>query len=282
MAMVTAHLLNPDGTKSAVSVEVESQDGIYFKKTEYNTPVYVGDNVVWVKNYFETVASKVIETTGATGRVFVTPAQKSDLNSLISAFVRQGQSQLWLEGADTVSLKYHNAAQGVDYTVATREWTTDYITGNSTGQLNLDNRLQALEAIFDGIDDADEIINKWHELEAFLSGITETETLTGIITDAITSLKNGNNTWSGDNVWYGSNLFRNVDGQGHILFESKVASSQFSTLELRYGGGTAGEIATVTIPHDNGTVALTKYVPSIQLGPSFSGTPKAGDVWIRY
>lgn len=276
MAMVDAYLLNPDGSKSSVRVEIESQDGVYFKKTEYNTPVYVGDNVVWVKNYFETVASKVIETTGATGRVFVTPSQKSDLNSLISAFVRQGQSQLWLEGADTVLLKYHNAAQGVDYTVATREWTTDYITGNSTGQLNLDNRLQALEAIFDGISDADTIINKWHELEAFLSGITETETLTGIITDTITSLKNG------DNVWSGENLFRNVDGQGYILFESKVASSQFSTLELRYGGGTAGEIATVTIPHDNGTVALTKYVPSIQLGPSFSGTPKAGDVWIRY
>lgn len=276
MATVTAYLLNPDGTKSAVSVEIESQDGVYFKKTEYNTPVYVGDNVVWVKNYFETVASNVVETAGSTGRVFVTPSQKSDLNSLISAFVRQGQSQLWLEGADTVLLKYHNAAQGVDYTVATREWTTDYITGNSTGQLNLDNRLQALEAIFDGIDDTDEIINKWHELEAFLSGITETETLTGIISDTITSLKNGNN------VWYGSNTFRNDNGSGYIKFESKVASSQFSTLELRYGGGTAGEAATVTIPHDNGTVALTKYVPSIQLGPSFSGTPKAGDVWIRY
>ena len=282
MATVTAYLLNPDGTKSAVSVEVESQDGIYFKKTEYNTPVYVGDNVVWVKNYFETVASKVIETTGATGRVFVTPSQKSALNSLISAFVRQGQSQLWLEGADTVLLKYHHAAQGVDYTVATREWTTDYITGNRDGELNLDNRLQALEAIFDGISDADTIINKWHELEAFLSGITETETLTGVISGAITSLKNGNNTWSGDNVWYGSNTFRNDNGPGYIKFESKVASSQFSTLELRYGGGAAGETATVTIPHDNGTVALTKYVPSIQLGPSFSGTPKAGDVWIRY
>lgn len=275
MATVTAYLLNPDGTKSAVSVEVESQDGIYFKKTEYNTPVYVGDNVVWVKNYFETVASNVVETAGATGRVFVTPAQKSALVSLTSAFVRQGQSQLWLEGADTVLLKYHHAAQGVDYTVATREWTTDYITGNSTGQLNLDNRLQALEAIFDGISDADTIINKWHELEAFLSGITETETLTGIISDAITSLKNGNN------VWYGSNTFRNDNGSGYIKFESKVASSQFSTLELRYGAGIAG-MATVTIPHDNGTVALTKYVPSIQLGASFSGTPKAGDVWIRY
>ena len=276
MATVTAYLLNPDGTKSAVSVEVESQDGIYFKKTEYNTPVYVGDNVVWVKNYFETVASNVVETAGSTGRVFVTPSQKSDLNSLISAFVRQGQSQLWLEGADTVLLKYHNAAQGVDYTVATREWTTDYITGNSTGQLNLDNRLQALEAIFDGIDDTDTIINKWHELEAFLSGITETQTLTGVISDAVTSLKNGNN------VWYGSNTFRNDNGSGYIKFESKVASSQFSTLELRYGSGTAGGTATVTIPHDNGTVALTKYVPSIQLGSSFSGTPKAGDVWIRY
>ena len=113
MAMVTAHLLNPDGTKSTVSVEIESQDGVYFKKTEYNTPVYVGDNVVWVKNYFETVASKVIETTGATGRVFVTPAQKS-AQSALQAHSCVKAVAVMARGADTVSLKYHNGA-GVDY-----------------------------------------------------------------------------------------------------------------------------------------------------------------------
>ena len=279
MATVTAYLLNPDGTKSAVSVEVESQDGVYFKKTEYNTPVYVGDNVVWVKNYFETVASKVIETTGATGRVFVTPAQKETLRRLNENLV---DKLIWNEG-DKMFFYLGGSDDQYETFLATIPWVENYITGSpGLGGLNLDNRLSTLEAIFDGIDDADTIINKWHELEAFLSGITETETLTGVVSGAITSLKNGDNTWSGDNVWYGSNLFRNVDGQGYILFESKVASSQFSALELRYGGGTTGETATVTIPHDNGTVALTKYVPSIQLGASFSGTPKAGDVWIRY
>lgn len=268
MATVTAYLLNPDGTKSAVSVEVESQDGIYFKKTEYNTPVYVGDNVVWVKNYFETVASKVIETTGATGRVFVTPSQKSDLNSLISAFVRQGQSQLWLEGTDTVLLKYHHAAQGVDYTVATREWTTDYITGNSTGQLNLDNRLQVLEAIFDGISDADEIINKWHELEAFLSGITETETLTGVIADALDGLKRNDNTWLGTQTFHITKLSDN--------YGNKV------TIQAVGGSSSGTDTGLIRFPYEEGVVALEHNVPSIQLGPSFSGTPKAGDVWIRY
>lgn len=273
MAMVTAYLLNPDGTKSTVSVEVESQDGVYFKKTEYNTPVYVGDNVVWVKNYFETVASKVIETTGATGRVFVTPAQKETLRKLNENLV---DKLIW-NAEDKMFYYLGGSDDQYETFLATIPWVENYITGSSgLGGLNLDNRLSTLEAIFDGISDADTIINKWHELEAFLSGITETETLTGVVSGAITSLKNGNN------VWYGSNLFRNENGQGYIKFESKVASSQFSTLELRYGGGTPGEIATVTIPHDNGTVALTKYVPSIQLGPSFSGTPKAGDVWIRY
>jgi hypothetical protein len=273
MATVTAYLLNPDGTKSAVSVEVESQDGIYFKKTEYNTPVYVGDNVVWVKNYFETVASKVIETTGATGRVFVTPAQKETLRKLNTNLV---DKLIW-NAADKMFFYLGGSDDQYETFLATIPWVENYITGSSElGGLNLDNRLSTLETIFDGISDADTIINKWHELEAFLSGITETQTLTGVISGAITSLKNGNN------VWYGSNLFRNDNGPGYIKFESKVASSQFSTLELRYGGGTASETATVTIPHDNGTVALTKYVPSIQLGSSFSGTPKAGDVWIRY
>ena len=279
MAMVTAHLLNPDGTKSTVSVEIESQDGVYFKKTEYNTPVYVGDNVVWVKNYFETVASKVIETTGATGRVFVTPAQKETLRKLNENLV---DKLIWNAG-EKMFFYLGGSDDQYETFLATIPWVENYITGSpGLGGLNLNNRLSTLEAIFDGISDADTIINKWHELEAFLNGITETQTLTGVISGAITSLKNGNNTWSGDNVWYGSNTFRNDNGLGYIKFESKVASSQFSTLELRYGGGIAGEMATVTIPHDNGTVALTKYVPSIQLGASFSGTPKAGDVWIRY
>lgn len=273
MATVTAYLLNPDGTKSTVSVEIESQDGVYFKKTEYNTPVYVGDNVVWVKNYFETVASKVIETTGATGRVFVTPSQKETLRRLNENLV---DKLIWNAG-DKMFYYLGGSDDQYETYLATIPWVENYITGSpELGGLNLDNRLSTLEAIFDGIDDTDEIINKWHELEAFLSGITETESLTGVISGAITSLKNG------DNVWYGSNLFRNDNGLGYIKFESKVASSQFSTLELCYGGGTVGETATVTIPHDNGTVALTKYVPSIQLGQSFSGTPKAGDVWIRY
>ena len=279
MAMVTAYLLNPDGTKSTVSVEVESQDGVYFKKTEYNTPVYVGDNVVWVKNYFETVASKVIETTGATGRVFVTPAQKETLRRLNTNLV---DKLIWNAG-DKMFFYLGGSDDQYETFLATIPWVENYITGSpGLGGLNLDNRLSTLEAIFDGISDADTIINKWHELEAFLSGITETETLTGVVSGAITSLKSGENVWYGRNIWSGENLFRNENGQGYILFESKVASSQFSTLELRYGGGTAGETATVTIPHDNGTVALTKYVPSIQLGASFSGTPKAGDVWIRY
>ncbi|HQC90010.1 MAG TPA: hypothetical protein PLO54_06005 [Bacilli bacterium] len=279
MAMVTAYLLNPDGTKSTVSVEIESQDGIYFKKTEYNTPVYVGDNVVWVKNYFETVASKVIETTGPTGRVFVTPAQKETLRRLNENLV---DKLIWHAG-DKMFYYLGGSNDQYETFLATIPWVENYITGSpGLGGLNLDNRLSTLEAIFDGIDDTDEIINKWHELEAFLSGITETKTLTGVISGAITSLKSGENVWYGTNIWSGESLFRNENGQGYIKFESKVASSQFSTLKLRYVGGMVGEIATVTIPHDNGTVALTKYVPSIQLGASFSGTPKAGDVWIRY
>ena len=280
MAMVTAYLLNPDGTKSTVSVEVESQDGVYFKKTEYNTPVYVGDNVVWVKNYFETVASKVIETTGATGRVFVTPAQKETLRKLNENLV---DKLIWNAGNKMFFYLGGSDDQYETY-LATIPWVENYITGSSElGGLNLDNRLSTLEAIFDGISDADTIINKWHELEAFLNGITETQTLTGVISGAITSLKNGNNTWMGVNVWYGSNIFINDNGPGYIKFESKVETGpKYSALKLCYYGGPIDTIATVYIPHDNGTVALTKYVPSIQLGSSFSGTPKAGDVWIRY
>ena len=45
-------VLKPDESKSSIRVEIESWDSVYFKKTEPDTPVYVGDNIVWVKNYF--------------------------------------------------------------------------------------------------------------------------------------------------------------------------------------------------------------------------------------
>jgi len=265
MAMVTAYLLNPDGTKSAVSVEIESQDGVYFKKTEYNTPVYVGDNVVWVKNYFETVASKVIETTGPTGRVFVTPAQKETLRRLNENLV---DKLIWNEG-DKMFFYLGGSDDQYETFLATIPWVENYITGSpGLGGLNLDNRLSTLEAIFDGISDADTIINKWHELEAFLSGITETETLTGVIADALDGLKQNDNTWLGTQTFHITKLSDN--------YGNKV------TIQAVGGSSSGTDTGLIRFPYEEGVVALEHNVPSIQLGPSFSGTPKAGDVWIRY
>ena len=267
----TAYLLNPDGTKSTIAIDIlgDTTNGYYFKN-KYKVPMKLEDDtLIWVESYFKTVASQVIETTD---KVFIAENERTALSSLRSALVRQDEAALWLEGVDTVALKYHNAASGITHTVATENWVTNYITNEN--QLNLVNRLETVEGIFDGVNDADEVINKWHELEDFLNGITENETLTGIISDAITTLKLGNN------LWRGSNTFHNDNGPSYIKFESKIETGQPSTLELSYSGGPAATTATVYIPYDNGTIALTKYVPSIQLGASFSGIPKAGDVWI--
>lgn len=265
MAMVTAYLLNPDGTKSTVSVEIESQDGVYFKKTEYNTPVYVGDNVVWVKNYFETVASKVIETTGATGRVFVTPSQKETLRKLNENLV---DKLIWNAG-EKMFFYLGGSDDQYETFLATIPWVENYITGSSElGGLNLDDRLSTLEAIFDGISDADTIINKWHELEAFLSGITEIESLTGVIADALDGLKLNDNTWLGTQTFHITKLSDN--------YGNKV------TIQAVGGSSSGTDTGLIGFPYAEGIVALEHNVPSIQLGPSFSGTPKAGDVWIRY
>src|SRR5690606_40095232 len=116
--------------------------------------------------------------------------------------------------------------------------------------------------------------NKWHELEAFLSGITETESLTGVIADALDGLKQDDNTWWGTNTWLGTQTF-------HI---TKLSDNYGNKVTIQAVGGSSSGTDTglIGFPYAEGIVALEHNVPSIQLGPSFSGTPKAGDVWIKY
>jgi len=264
----TAYLLNPDGTKSTIAIDIlgDTTNGYYFKN-KYKVPMKLEDDtLIWVESYFKTVASQVIETTD---KVFIAENERTALSSLRSALVRQDEAALWLEGVDTVALKYHNAASGITHTVATENWVTNYITNEN--QLNLVNRLETVEGIFDGVNDADEVINKWHELEDFLNGITESETLSGVITDAITSLKAANNNWEGNNN------FRGSVGAKYIEFHD-VAEPSSMTLEPieEY----PGEDVIINLPWENGTVALEHNVPVIKIGTTAPSTPKAGDVWI--
>jgi len=264
----TAYLLNPDGTKSTIAIDIlgDTTNGYYFKN-KYKVPMKLEDDtLIWVESYFKTVASQVIETTD---KVFIAESQRTALSSLETALVRQGEAGLWLEGADTVALKYYNSASGITHTVATENWVTNYITNEN--QLNLVNRLETVEGIFDGIDDADEVINKWHELEDFLNGITESETLSGVITDAITSLKTANNTW------LGSNKFESV-AASYIKFHDALDTSIMTfkaTGFVEYPG-----VVEIYLPWENGTVALEHNVPVIKIGTTAPSTPKAGDVWI--
>ena len=47
----------------------------------------------------------------------------------------------------------------------------------------LEEKVAALEAYFSSESDADNIINKWNEIVAFLSGIGEASTLSGLLSD---------------------------------------------------------------------------------------------------
>src|SRR5690554_7112641 len=114
----TAYLLNPDGTKSTIAIDIlgDTTNGYYFKN-KYKVPMKLEDDtLIWVESYFKTVASQVIETTD---KVFIAESQRTALAKLKSALVRQDEAALWLEGVDTVVLKYYDSAADVTHTVAT-------------------------------------------------------------------------------------------------------------------------------------------------------------------
>ena len=95
-------------------------------------------------------------------------------------------------GAAAGATAYQKPASGIpatDMTEAVQGLLTAAGTALQAADLTtLEGKVAALEAYFDSQADSDTIINKWNEIVDFLSGITESQTLDGIISGINTSI----------------------------------------------------------------------------------------------
>lgn len=85
-----------------------------------------------------------------------------------------------------------NKADKTDLTEITNRLTTaendidtaeDNIAGHETRLQTLETFKERVRAFLEDADASDETINRWHEIESFLQGITDTQTLTGLLND---------------------------------------------------------------------------------------------------
>lgn len=77
------------------------------------------------------------------------------------------------------------AEKALETTVSGLNTTVNDLSGTvSTNTENIgkvSNRVEAIENYFDGVEDADNALNKWHEITDFLNGIAETDNLTSML-----------------------------------------------------------------------------------------------------
>lgn len=283
VAPITAYLLDKNGNKSSESVSINKVtpdvgDPYYIVDSIDKIPLYVGESKIVANKYAKTTAKQVVETDGANGRVFVTPAQKNTLNTLISNNLHELKVKK-LTGQSIDGVYYHNAGLGVDVYLASKGYVDTEVEAVSSS-------LATFKDIFDGVTDADTVINKWHELEEFLTGITESDTLTGLITSAIANLKNGTNTWTGNNTFRNGQLkVSNTLTEGKIIVESNAQSMAFYHLIFKGSSGQTSETYNITFPNvmtsdKKASVAYTYNVPTITIGKTEPSNWKANDVWI--
>lgn len=85
-----------------------------------------------------------------------------------------------------------NKADKTDLTEITNRLTTaendidtaeDNIAGHETRIQGLEAFKERVRAFLEDADASEETINRWHEIESFLQGITDTQTLTGLLND---------------------------------------------------------------------------------------------------
>lgn len=55
------------------------------------------------------------------------------------------------------------------------------VSANTTDIGKVSDRVEAIEEYFDGVEDTDDALNKWHEITNFLNGVAETDDLTSML-----------------------------------------------------------------------------------------------------
>jgi hypothetical protein len=126
-------------------------------------------------------------TEGDFANVFESYVHKDDDISMSKVVLTDGDGN-----TTTLNNVIGNKADKTDLTEITNRLTTaendidtaeDNIAGHETRIQSLEAFKERVRAFLEDADASEETINRWHEIESFLQGITDTQTLTGLLAD---------------------------------------------------------------------------------------------------
>ncbi len=126
-------------------------------------------------------------TEGDFANVFESYVHKDDDISMSKVVLTDGDGN-----TTTLNNVIGNKADKTDLTEITNRLTTaendidtaeDNIAGHETRIQGLEAFKERVRAFLEDADASEETINRWHEIESFLQGITDTQTLTGLLND---------------------------------------------------------------------------------------------------
>lgn len=126
-------------------------------------------------------------TEGDFANVFESYVHKDDDISMSKVVLTDGDGN-----TTTLNNVIGNKADKTDLTEITNRLTTaendidtaeDNIAGHETRIQSLEAFKERVRAFLEDADASEETINRWHEIESFLQGITDTQTLTGLLND---------------------------------------------------------------------------------------------------
>lgn len=284
--MATANPYKPNGDpNNEIALEVTSfedtlSNGGYYIKRHMRVPMKVGTETKHVAIFPKTIASQVIQTTD---RAFVKESSRDILEQLGIMDAEDETQHLTINGIMQPS--YYDTER-----IHTNVNALSILVGDENKGLIKD--VNTLQTFFDGVEDGDELINKWHEIEGFLKNITEENTLNGLILDAVNGITGTAENNTGTTIFHKDTTFKK---KLKIDTASTIGESAVLTFVARSGDGTQQPAHTVNLtlnpnvlgstsqtlnilfPRKSGTLATQAEVPYIGfIAPT---TPKAGDMW---
>ena len=235
--MATANPYKPNGNvdiDTVLNVTTYSNDpllsgdgGGYYIKRHMRVPMKV-DSETEMKHvaiFPKTIASQVIQTTEM---AFVTETSRTTLESL--AIVDNPDPS----GGDTSKhLSINGVMQPSYYEIGEIQYNVSTVA-TLVGDENygLIKKVNTLEAFFDGAAFADDTIDKWHEIEAFLENITDEDTLEGLILNAVNGITGTAENNTGTTTFHKDTTFKNDLKNRYSIYSRRKCYFNFFMQDL--------------------------------------------------
>lgn len=178
------------GAEANVQSDWNAKDGDAFIKNKPDLSVYLkssdAENTYATQTTVSGLDTKVggVETAlndykTSVGKTYLTIADAS------TTYAKSGDSYTKQESDNKYLTSDALTPYATDQELSALNTTVTNLSGTvSTNTENIgkvSDRVEAIEEYFDGVDDTDAALNKWHEITNFLNGIAETEDLTSML-----------------------------------------------------------------------------------------------------